>query len=96
MKVKRTLKGKKSADGDKELRLRELLYNSNTPEEALLKRCSHFDLQGNALSAEAACEGIVDLRQTQLEECLDELKKEISVSFVMYRKMCKKVSLLIT
>jgi hypothetical protein len=39
-------------ENDKEARLREVLGASGTPEEALLKRCSHFDLAGSATSAQ--------------------------------------------
>ena len=47
-----------AGESDKEARLREVLGASGTPEEALLKRCSHFDLAGAASSARAACEEV--------------------------------------
>ena len=44
---------KNGGEGDKEGRLREVLGASGTPEEALLKRCAHFDLEGGSKSAHA-------------------------------------------
>jgi hypothetical protein len=44
--MKKTLKTSKKTDGDKEKKIRELLLQCNTPEEALLVRCSHYQLEG--------------------------------------------------
>lgn len=42
---------RKGAGGDRVERLKAALGASDTPEEALLKRCAHFDLSGHATSA---------------------------------------------
>lgn len=42
-------------------------------EEALLKRCSHFDLETSNENAMKACDVIVKERQKQLDDCLAEL-----------------------
>jgi len=73
MKTKKSIKSKKDRDSDRDARLREMLGASGSAEEALLKRCSHYDLQGASKSAEAACEAIIAIRQEQLDEC----KKDI-------------------
>lgn len=46
-------------------------------EEALLKRCSHFDLETSNENAMKACDVIVRERQRQLDECRAELLKAI-------------------
>ncbi len=46
-------------------------------EEALLKRCSHFDLETSNENAMKACDVIVRERQRQLDECKAELLKAI-------------------
>jgi hypothetical protein len=50
-----------------------VLGASGSPEEALLKRCSHFDLSSATNSAQAACLTVVELREEQLEDCKTEL-----------------------
>jgi hypothetical protein len=50
---------------------------SSTAEEALLKRCSHFDLERNEENAMKACDVIVLAREKQLESCRKELLKSI-------------------
>jgi hypothetical protein len=57
-----------------------LVYPTNeapsTAEEALLKRCSHFDLEtSNNENAMKACDVIVQERQKQLDDCKQELLK---------------------
>lgn len=47
MNMKKTLKkGAKKGDGDREKQIRKALLECDTPEEALLIRCSHFDQRG--------------------------------------------------
>ncbi|KAG0709412.1 hypothetical protein DFH29DRAFT_842204 [Suillus ampliporus] len=74
MVAKRTRK----SESDREKRLNIALGESKTAEEALLKRCSHFDLdtkdKDNAMKA---CEIIVEERTKQLEACKKELLKEL-------------------
>lgn len=48
-----------------------------TAEEALLKRCSHFDLDTENENAMKACDVIVRERQNQLDDCKAELVKSI-------------------
>ena len=60
MKAKKTTHKKASTNaGDRESRLREILGASGSAEEALLKQAAHFDLHGNAESAEMASEEMV-------------------------------------
>ncbi|CAE6441527.1 unnamed protein product, partial [Rhizoctonia solani] len=73
MNVKKT----KKADGDREKRLAEALGQSQSAEEALLKRCSHFELEIDVDNAVLECEAIVTERDRQLEECKQELAKTL-------------------
>ena len=50
---------------------------TRSAEEALLKRCSHFDLETSNENAMKACDVIVRERQKQLDECKTELLKSI-------------------
>ncbi|KAF8323124.1 hypothetical protein DL93DRAFT_2162312 [Clavulina sp. PMI_390] len=71
-------KSSKKTDGDREKRMYESLGNSQSAEEALLKRCSHFELElrgGNALKS---CELIVAERSKQLEACIEEARREFA------------------
>ncbi|KAF8680902.1 C-5 cytosine-specific DNA methylase [Rhizoctonia solani] len=73
MNVKKT----KKTDGDREKRLAEALGQSQSAEEALLKRCSHFELEVDIDNAVLECEAIVAERERQLEACKKELAKTL-------------------
>ncbi|KAI8849690.1 hypothetical protein BC829DRAFT_416581 [Chytridium lagenaria] len=45
MNSKKAIRSKKEADGDRDRRMQISLGSSSTAEEALLKRCSHFDVE---------------------------------------------------
>jgi hypothetical protein len=71
-------KTKLKSENDRDKRLQESLGQSDSAEEALLKRCSHFDLDFSAHksneNAPKQCDVIVDERTKQLNECKDELR----------------------
>lgn len=70
-------KSKLKSDSDRDKRLQESLGQSDSAEEALLKRCSHFDLDfsgHNSDNAPKQCDVIVAERTNQLRECKAELK----------------------
>ena len=61
-----------------------------TAEEALLKRCSHFDLdQKDKENAMKACEVIVKERKKQLEECRNDLKAKVQKALATEKKTPK-------
>ncbi|TFY81373.1 hypothetical protein EWM64_g2645 [Hericium alpestre] len=69
-----TIKRGKKNESDREKRLAKSLGESRTAEEALLKRCSHFELDtSDKENAMKACEIIVKERTTQFEENKAEL-----------------------
>ncbi|KAF9530466.1 hypothetical protein CPB83DRAFT_810873 [Crepidotus variabilis] len=68
-----TIKRGKKTESDREKRLAQSLGESKSAEEALLKRCSHFDLETSNDNAKKACDVIVAERHKQLEECKKEL-----------------------
>jgi hypothetical protein len=83
MKAKKTVKSKKTTEGDRESRLRDMLGASGSAEEALLKRCAHYDLAGNTQSAEAACSEVCKIREEQLEGCEADLTKALQKAYEM-------------
>ncbi|KXN87439.1 Putative SWI/SNF-like matrix-associated actin-dependent [Leucoagaricus sp. SymC.cos] len=72
-----TIKRGKKTESDREKRLAKSLGESKSAEEALLKRCSHFDLETSNENAMKACDVIVKERQKQLDDCRAELLKAI-------------------
>ncbi|KAI0317160.1 hypothetical protein OF83DRAFT_1059143 [Amylostereum chailletii] len=79
-----TIKRGKKTESDREKRLAQSMGESNTAEEALLKRCSHFELDTSGKdNAMRACEIIVEERTKQLDDCKKELivtlKKAVSM-----------------
>ncbi|KAH7890853.1 hypothetical protein F5I97DRAFT_1923345 [Phlebopus sp. FC_14] len=87
-----TIKRTKKTESDREKRLNNALGDSKTAEEALLKRCSHFDLDTSGDDREnamKACEIIVKDRKKQLDECKDELLSELKKGVKREKKIGK-------
>ncbi|KAF9038468.1 hypothetical protein BJ165DRAFT_1352302 [Panaeolus papilionaceus] len=72
-----TIKRGKKTESDRERRLAQSLGESKSAEEALLKRCSHFDLETSNDNALKACDIIVRERKKQLDDCKAELLKAL-------------------
>ncbi|THV02481.1 hypothetical protein K435DRAFT_749158 [Dendrothele bispora CBS 962.96] len=72
-----TVKRTKKSESDREKRVAKSLGDSKSAEEALLKRCSHFDLETSNENAMKACDIIVQDRHDQLEECKADLLKSV-------------------
>ncbi|GAA6053725.1 hypothetical protein JCM3770_003185 [Rhodotorula araucariae] len=86
------VKAEKQSDRDK--RLREALGQSKTPDEALLKRCSHFslDLDEDEIAGGKApdvCDFIHDLRERQLQDCKAEVQRHLITTAWLHRA-CEK------
>ncbi|KAL0478714.1 hypothetical protein AKO1_008314 [Acrasis kona] len=71
-------KKKKDSESDREKRLVESLGSSKSPQEALLKRCSHFQLHRDDHDVRKSCQVIVEERKKQLVDCERELSTCIS------------------
>ncbi|KAJ6619889.1 hypothetical protein B0H10DRAFT_2023863 [Mycena sp. CBHHK59/15] len=72
-----TIKRGRKTESDREKRLAKSLGDSKSAEEALLKRCSHFDLDTSNENAMKACDVIVRERQNQLDDCNAELLRAV-------------------
>ena len=82
----RIRKGRARFDNDRERRLNQVLGESKTPEEALIKRCSHFTLENVAADREnaiQACETIVKERQIQHADLVCDLKKSLKQAVLL-------------
>ncbi|KAI9062495.1 hypothetical protein FKP32DRAFT_1593141 [Trametes sanguinea] len=85
-----TVKRGKKSESDREKRLAQALGDSGTAEEALLKRCSHFELEtADKENAIKACEVIVKERTKQLQDCKAELLKKLNDALKMEKKIGK-------
>ncbi|CDO78139.1 hypothetical protein BN946_scf184710.g4 [Trametes cinnabarina] len=85
-----TVKRGRKSESDREKRLAQALGDSSTAEEALLKRCSHFELESaDKENAIKACEVIVKERTKQLEDCKAELLKKLNDAVKMEKKIGK-------
>jgi hypothetical protein len=86
-------KGKLKSESDRDRRLQESLGQSDSAEEALLKRCSHFDLDftahKNSDNAPKQCDVIVQERTKQLKECKEELQLVLREAQQLYRRVGK-------
>ncbi|RPD59037.1 hypothetical protein L226DRAFT_489066 [Lentinus tigrinus ALCF2SS1-7] len=85
-----TVKRGRKSESDREKRLAQALGDSSTAEEALLKRCSHFELEtSDKENAMKACEVIVKERKKQLDDCKKELLKKLHDAVKMEKKIGK-------
>ncbi|KAH8110784.1 hypothetical protein DFH11DRAFT_1708434 [Phellopilus nigrolimitatus] len=85
-----TIKRGKKTESDREKRLAQALGESSSAEEALLKRCSHFDLDvTDEENAMKACEVIVQERTKQLDDCKKELVEKLEEALALQKKIGK-------
>ncbi|KAL4975868.1 hypothetical protein BDW66DRAFT_166919 [Aspergillus desertorum] len=74
--------------GDQAERLDEIIANSSTPEEALLKRCTSFALQGrwdeDGQPEAATCASLIRTREEQLDQARDALKNKLKLAAWLY------------
>jgi hypothetical protein len=86
-------KSKLKSESDRDKRLQESLGASDSAEEALLKRCSHFDLDftshKNSDNAPKQCDVIVEERTKQLKECKEELHTVLQDAHWLYKSLPK-------
>ncbi|SCV72512.1 BQ2448_4049 [Microbotryum intermedium] len=87
---------KKEKRGDREVRLSEALGNSKSPEEALLKRCSHFsmdieeyDESVKHIGALHVCERILAKRVAQLTSCEEQFLQLVNTCAAQQRWLDK-------
>lgn len=79
-------------DNDRDRRQQEALGDSKTAEEALIKRCSHFDLNidQNEENAVQACDMIVAERQDQLHQCREDIRRTLRDAVKRYSEIRPK------
>ena len=64
-------------DGDRDKRLAKVLAGSSTAEEALIKRCSKFELDDDTGTALRTCQDIVNVRSNEMENCKRDLRESV-------------------
>lgn len=86
-------KSRAKVDNDRDRRQQEALGDSETAEEALIKRCSHFDLddsRNDEENAVQACDVIVEDRKKQLHSCREDIRRSLEDAFVRYKEIPSK------
>ena len=89
MNSQKAKKSKKASKGDKERRMQQVLEDSADAEEALLKRCSHFDMAGNSSSPEETCDVIIKLREQQKADCIKDLTSQLAAAIRQRMRICE-------
>lgn len=83
-------KSRAKADNDRDRRQQEALGESKTAEEALIKRCSHFDLdlsRQDEENAVQACDVIVEDRKRQLHSCREDIRRSLKDALIRYKEI---------
>lgn len=74
-------KGKKGTDSDRDKRLNDSMEKSSSGQEALIKRCSFFDLGHKGTDGlyhpDEACANILHVRELQLKQCEWEIRQAL-------------------
>lgn len=86
-------KSRAKVDNDRDRRQQEALGESKTAEEALIKRCSHFDLDDSRRDEEnavQACDVIVEDRKKQLHSCREDIRRSVKDAFKRYSEIPAK------
>ncbi|KAJ4475050.1 hypothetical protein J3R30DRAFT_3777458 [Lentinula aciculospora] len=87
-----TVKRGRKTESDREKRVAQSLGESKSAEEALLKRCSHFEVESNNENAMKACDVIVQERQKQLTDCKENLLSAIKDGVKREKELTKKLN----
>ncbi|KAJ4466088.1 hypothetical protein C8J55DRAFT_565810 [Lentinula edodes] len=87
-----TVKRGRKTESDREKRVAQSLGESKSAEEALLKRCSHFEVESNNENAMKACDVIVQERQKQLNDCKENLLSAIKDGVKREKDLNKKLN----
>jgi len=83
-------KSRAKVDNDRDRRQQEALGESKTAEEALIKRCSHFDLdhaRRDEQNAVQACDVIVEDRKKQLHSCREDIRRSLQDAVKRYEEI---------
>jgi len=86
-------RSKHKMDNDRDRRQQEALGDSETAEEALIKRCSHFELDSsrtNEENAVQACDVIVEERKKQLHSCREDIRRSLKDALTRYKQISSK------
>jgi len=86
-------RSKHKMDNDRDRRQQEALGDSETAEEALIKRCSHFDLDSSRSKEEnavQACDVIVEERKKQLHSCREDIRRSLRDALARYKRIPSK------
>ncbi|KAL4987101.1 hypothetical protein BDW68DRAFT_178160 [Aspergillus falconensis] len=88
MTYNRQLRRANGRGGDQAERLDEIIANSSTPEEALLKRCTSLAFQGHwdddGQPEAATCASLIRTREEQLDQAKDALKNKLKLAAWLY------------
>lgn len=90
---KKAMRSKKSSKSDRENRTQRILENSDSAEEALLKRCAHFNIDSSTPStALETCDHIISQRHSELRDCENELMESVAAAIRQRNLILKKDS----
>ncbi|KAL6234151.1 hypothetical protein BDW75DRAFT_213122 [Aspergillus navahoensis] len=88
MTYNRQLRRANGRGGDQAERIDEIIANSSTPEEALLKRCTSLAHQGrwddDGQPDAATCASLIRTREEQLDQAKDALKNKLKLAAWLY------------
>jgi len=87
---KKALRSKQSSKGDRENRMQRILEDSATAEEALLKRCAHFNMSKKPSTALETCDLIIEHRKEELADCEEELVGMIAAAIRQRNRILKE------
>lgn len=87
MNSKNAQRSKKKSTGDRESRMQQVLQESASAEEALLKCCSHFNMSQSSATALETLEDIIKIRENQKNHLEKDLRDSLAAAFRQRHKI---------
>ena len=81
MNSKNAQKSKKKSRGDRDSRMQKILCGAQTAEEALLKACTHFDMDKNAKNAAEKICDVIRIRKSEIKRLEREIIEGVASSY---------------
>ena len=87
MNSKNAQKSRKKSRGDRDNRMQKILRESQSAEEALLKACTHYDMDKTGTSASETMSDVIRIRKSELKRLEREIIEGVAACFRQHHRI---------
>ncbi|KAL7565128.1 hypothetical protein ACA910_021509 [Epithemia clementina (nom. ined.)] len=87
MNSKNAQKSKNKSRGDRDSRMQKILRESQNAEEALLKACTHYDMDKNGTTASEKMSDVIQIRKSELKRLEREIIEGVASCFRQHHRI---------